>query len=66
MECVLDRGPAADVPAAAIMETFERCYPALTANRVSPSATRFRREAKKERGGADGAPSNVGMADREG
>jgi transglutaminase-like putative cysteine protease len=50
MEYVRDRGAMTDVPAAAIMETFERCYPALTANRASPSATRFRHEAENPRG----------------
>ena len=47
MEYVRDRGPSADVPAAAIMETFERHYPDLAAGAPSPSATEFRREAKQ-------------------
>ena len=49
MEYVLDRGPSADVPADAIMETFERCYPGLTERSLPPSATRFRQEAEATR-----------------
>jgi transglutaminase-like putative cysteine protease len=45
MEYVRDRGPSADVPVAEILETFNRCYPQLTACAPAPSATRFRREA---------------------
>jgi transglutaminase-like putative cysteine protease len=60
MEYVEDRGPAADVPAAVIMETFARCYPALSAHRPSPSATRFRQEAQQARGEA--APEPRGSA----
>jgi len=47
MEYVLDRGPSADVPVAAIKEVFERCYPRLTASAVDRSATRFRHEAEQ-------------------
>jgi transglutaminase-like putative cysteine protease len=48
MEYVRDRGPAADIPAAAIIETFERHYPGLTANGGRPSAPadQFREEAQ--------------------
>ena len=57
MEYVRDRGSAADVPVAAIMETFERCYPSLTAGASSPSATEFRREAEPvQEGGPGWAP----------
>ncbi len=45
MEYVRDRGPSADVPVAEILETFNRCYPQLTAGAPAPSATQFRREA---------------------
>jgi transglutaminase-like putative cysteine protease len=45
MEYVRDRGPAVDVPVAEILETFNRCYPQLTAGAPAPSATQFRREA---------------------
>ena len=45
MEYVRDRGPAVDVPVAEILETFNRCYPQLTAGTPAPSATQFRREA---------------------
>jgi len=45
MEYVHDRGPAADVPVAEIVETFNRCYPQLTAGAPAPSATEFRGEA---------------------
>ncbi len=45
MEYVRDRGPAVDVPVADILETFNRCYPQLTAGAPAPSATQFRREA---------------------
>ena len=45
MEYVRDRGPAADVPVAEIVETFNRCYPQLTAGAPAPSATEFRGEA---------------------
>ena len=47
MEYVRDRGPAADVPVADILETFSRCYPQLTAEAPAPSATQFRREASR-------------------
>jgi transglutaminase-like putative cysteine protease len=47
MEYVRDRGPAADVPVAEILETFNRYYPQLTANTPTPSATQFRREAEQ-------------------
>jgi transglutaminase-like putative cysteine protease len=60
MEYVEDRGPAADVPAALIMETFARCYPALAANPVSPSASRFRQEAATARGEVDAARHEEG------
>ncbi len=49
MEYVRDRGPAADVPAAAIIETFERYYPGLAARATSSPATQFRREAEQVR-----------------
>ena len=45
MEYVRDHGASADVPVAAIMETFERHYPALTARATAASAERFRDEA---------------------
>ncbi len=45
MEYVRDRGPSADVPAEAIIETFERHYPALTARATAGPAERFRDEA---------------------
>jgi transglutaminase-like putative cysteine protease len=45
MEYVRDRGPAADVPFADILETFNRCYPQLTERAPAPSATQFRQEA---------------------
>jgi transglutaminase-like putative cysteine protease len=45
MEYVRDRGPALDVPVADILETFNRCYPRLTAGAPAPSATQFRQEA---------------------
>jgi len=45
MEYVRDRGPALDVPVAEILETFNRCYPNLTAGTPAPSATQFRQEA---------------------
>ena len=45
MEYVRDRGAAADVPVADIIETFTRFYPQLTAEAPTPSATQFRREA---------------------
>jgi transglutaminase-like putative cysteine protease len=45
MEYVRDRGPALDVPVADILETFNRCYPQLTAGAPAPSATQFRQEA---------------------
>ena len=48
MEYLLDRGPFADVPAAAILETFARCYPNLAAASTG-SASEFRREADQTR-----------------
>jgi transglutaminase-like putative cysteine protease len=45
MEYVRDRGPALDVPVADILETFNRCYPQLTAGAPATSATQFRQEA---------------------
>jgi transglutaminase-like putative cysteine protease len=45
MEYVRDRGPALDVPVGEILETFNRCYPNLTAGAPAPSATQFRQEA---------------------
>ena len=54
MEYVNDRGPAADVPVAEILETFNRCYPQLTANAPAPSATEFRQEAGETQGGEEG------------
>jgi transglutaminase-like putative cysteine protease len=45
MEYVRDRGPSADVPVEAIIETFERHYPALTARGTAAPAGRFRDEA---------------------
>ena len=45
MEYVRDRGPCADVPVADIVETFERCYPALAAAGRTSATTRFREEA---------------------
>jgi hypothetical protein len=45
MEYVGNRGAFADVPVAEIIETFNRCYPRLTAETPAPSATAFRREA---------------------
>jgi transglutaminase-like putative cysteine protease len=50
MEYVRDRGPSADVPAAAIMEAFARCYPRLASEAPAPSDTRFRREAEEGSG----------------
>lgn len=52
MEYIRDHGPAADVPVAAIMETFERCYPNLAAQGGAPAAstTDFRREAEQDGG----------------
>ncbi|HET8578571.1 MAG TPA: transglutaminase family protein [Methylomirabilota bacterium] len=49
MEYVRDRGPALDVPVAAIIETFQRCYPGLAANggRPGASASQFREEAER-------------------
>ena len=49
MEYVRDRGPAADVPVAEILEAFDRCYPHLTARAPAPSATQFGREAEQAR-----------------
>ena len=46
MEYVRERGAFADVPVAAIRETFERYYPRLSAGGADASATRFRREAE--------------------
>jgi len=45
MEYVRDHGPSADVPVDAIMETFARCYPGLTAAGGAGPADRFRSEA---------------------
>ena len=45
MEYVRDHGPSADVPAQAIIETFEQHYPALTARATAAPAERFRDEA---------------------
>lgn len=45
MEYVRDRGPSADVPARAIIETFERLYPNMLAESGAAPATRFRDEA---------------------
>lgn len=45
MEYVRDHGPSADVPAGAIIEIFERHYPALTARGTAAPAERFRDEA---------------------
>jgi transglutaminase-like putative cysteine protease len=45
MEYVGHRGAFADVPVAEILETFNRCYPRLTARAPAPSPTAFRREA---------------------
>lgn len=45
MEYLRDRGPSADVPAEAIIETFERHYPALIARATTAPAERFRDEA---------------------
>jgi transglutaminase-like putative cysteine protease len=52
MEYVRDRGPAVDIPVSAIIDTFERCYPNLTADGASPpaSAVEFRREAEQVQG----------------
>ena len=47
MEYVRDRGAFTDVPVADILETFNRCYPQLTAGAPAPSATQFRREAEQ-------------------
>ncbi len=49
MEYVRDRGPAADVPVAAIIETFQRHYPSLTAGATPTPATQFRQEAEQVR-----------------
>ena len=49
MEYVRDRGPAADVPVAEIMEIFERHYPRLSDVAAERSATRFRHEAEQAR-----------------
>ena len=49
MEYIRDRGPAADVPVAEILEAFNRCYPQLTAGAPAPSATEFGREAEQAR-----------------
>jgi len=46
MEYVRDRGPHQDVPVDAIIETFERCYPALTAAGDPVAPGRFREEAE--------------------
>jgi transglutaminase-like putative cysteine protease len=48
MEYLRDRGAQADVPAAAIMATFERAYPNLT--KGGPSAGRFHEEARPATG----------------
>jgi transglutaminase-like putative cysteine protease len=45
MEYVRDRGPSADVPVEAIIETFERHYPALLVRATGGPAERFRDEA---------------------
>jgi transglutaminase-like putative cysteine protease len=45
MEYVRDRGPFSDVPVDEILETFNRCYPRLTAGASAPSPTAFRSEA---------------------
>jgi transglutaminase-like putative cysteine protease len=47
MEYIRDRGPAADVPVAEILEAFNRSYPQLTAHAAAPSATQFRQEAEQ-------------------
>lgn len=47
MEYVRDRGPSLDVPVADILETFNRCYPQLTAGAPAPSASQFRQEAEQ-------------------
>jgi hypothetical protein len=46
MEYVRDRGASADVPVAAIIETFERYYPGLTAVGAAGPVDRFRNEAE--------------------
>jgi transglutaminase-like putative cysteine protease len=53
MEYVRDRGPVADIPVGAIMETFEACYPGLAAGPASAPtpADQFRREAEQTEGG---------------
>ncbi len=50
MEYVRDRGPAADVPVAAIIETFQRSYPRLATDATRAPATQFGREAEQSRG----------------
>lgn len=47
MEYVHDRGPATDVPVAAILEAFNRYYPQLTAAAPSAPAGQFGREAEQ-------------------
>jgi transglutaminase-like putative cysteine protease len=46
MEYVRDHGASADVPVAAIIETFERYYPNLTAAGAAAPPDRFRNEAE--------------------
>ena len=46
MEYLRDRGPHQDVPVDAIIETFHRCYPALTAAGDPAPPGRFREEAE--------------------
>src|SRR5262245_58753379 len=46
MEYIRERGAAADVPVAAIMETFARYYPGLVAAPAPAAPTQFRQEAE--------------------
>ncbi|PWU24803.1 MAG: transglutaminase [Candidatus Rokuibacteriota bacterium] len=47
MEYLRDHGPSADVPAAVIIETFERHYPALISSGAVGPPDRFRNEATR-------------------
>ncbi len=49
MEYLRDRGPAADVPVADIIETFVRAYPNFAGGAADAPPTAFRREAEQER-----------------
>ena len=47
LEYLRDHGPHQDVPAAAIIEMFERCYPGLMAVGAAAAPERFREEAER-------------------